>query len=93
MPSYNELFIQERNKLFRILTWLLCAIQMFNLIIHFSHQWSHISRFGHFTVVELLVTYPLIALYSLKKQPDPFLIAMMAYAVLTLTFAAFTIPM
>jgi hypothetical protein len=82
--NYNELLTAERNKLFRIFIFIMCPLQMFDLILHFSKRWPNMDMGGHLGVIEYLVFYPLIALYALKKQPDPFLIAMFAYVLLGL---------
>ncbi len=85
MRPYSELVIQERNKLFRIISCLFAGGQMLELGFYFSRRWSHMETVGHFTVIELFLLYPVVALYSLKKNPDPFAMALFAYSLLTLT--------
>lgn len=87
MRTYAELLASERKKLYRIFIFLLCPLQMAALIEHFRHRWSHMEPFTHQLVVLYLIAYPAIALYSLKKQPDPFAISAFAYMLLGLSFS------
>lgn len=85
MRPYAELLAHERKTVMRIFTLLFCALQMATLITRFSHHWSQMDRNVHFMAIVFLLIYPFIALYSLKKRPDPFFISVIAYALLGLT--------
>lgn len=92
MRPYAELVIQERDKLYRLIACLFCVGQMLHLIIYFSHRWPHMETYSHFSVIMFLLFYPLIALYSLRKQPDPFIIAFGSYALLGMGIILLTLP-
>jgi hypothetical protein len=82
MRPYAQLVADEQRKLYRILTFLFCALQMLELESRLSKHWGHMDSFGHWTAIAYLIFYPAIALSSLKKNVDPVLIALMAYALL-----------
>jgi hypothetical protein len=91
MRPYAELLATERKKLFRIVIFVFCTAQMFTLITYFSHRGSHMEPSSHYFALFYLVLYPFIALYSLKKQPDPFAISLITYGLLGMSYSILTV--
>jgi hypothetical protein len=82
MRPYAQLVADEQKKFYRILTFLFCGLQMAALADRFSHHWSHMEPVNHWTAIAYLASYPTIAIFSVRKNADPVLIAFLAYVLL-----------
>jgi len=82
--TYAQLLAQENKKLFRILMLIFCLGEMLALSIRFSDHWSRMESSGHWTAIEYLLPYPLIAVAALKKNANPIIVAFMAYSLMAL---------
>ncbi len=78
----NYLERREFTVVCRVVAILLGAIEMLYLILRFSRSWHLMGPYSQCFAVILVTSTPLIAIHLLKKQPNPYIIGLTAYAML-----------
>jgi len=73
----------------RLLTVSLCLTQMLYVGLEFSRHWSAMGPYTHAYGIILLSGYAVPCLHLFKKEPNPFVIALLMYGLLAV--AAFLV--
>jgi len=64
---------------------ILCALQMYYLVLEFYRHWSAMSSSSRALLVAYLMVYPLPLLHLMRKNINPFVTAILVYVTFGIT--------